>query len=57
MSSLQSLESIVSQVLKGLKMYVPKQLLVTGGPGFIGSNFVNHLLNNNKTIQIISLDK
>ena len=30
--------------------------LVTGGAGFIGSNFVRYLLNNRKDVQIINLD-
>jgi len=33
-----------------------KNLLVTGGCGFIGSNFINYYLNKNKDIQIINLD-
>lgn len=32
-------------------------LLVTGGLGFIGSNLIRHMLNKNKSIQIINLDK
>ncbi|APY08466.1 dTDP-glucose 4,6-dehydratase [Winogradskyella sp. J14-2] len=34
-----------------------KSLLVTGGAGFIGSNFIIHTLKNNKEINIINLDK
>ena len=33
-----------------------KRLLVTGGAGFIGSNFVNHILERRKDLQIIVLD-
>jgi dTDP-glucose 4,6-dehydratase len=33
------------------------QYLVTGGAGFIGSNFVHYLLSKNKKCQIINLDK
>jgi dTDP-glucose 4,6-dehydratase len=31
-------------------------LLVTGGCGFIGSNFINYIFNKNKTINIINID-
>jgi UDP-glucose 4,6-dehydratase len=31
-------------------------LLVTGGCGFIGSNFINHIFNKNKNINIINID-
>ena len=34
-----------------------KKYFVTGGCGFIGSNFVRHILNNNDTAIIINLDK
>ena len=34
-----------------------KKLLVTGGAGFIGSNFIRHMLNNHNNLQIINLDK
>ena len=33
-----------------------KRLLVTGGAGFIGSNFVNHILERGEDLQIIVLD-
>ncbi|QSX09285.1 dTDP-glucose 4,6-dehydratase [Alkalibacter rhizosphaerae] len=33
-----------------------KTLLVTGGAGFIGSNFINGILVHNKEVQIINLD-
>ena len=32
-------------------------ILVTGGCGFIGSNFIIHLINKNKNVKIINLDK
>ena len=33
------------------------KLLVTGGAGFIGSNFIRHMLNKDKQVRIINLDK
>jgi dTDP-glucose 4,6-dehydratase len=37
--------------------YQPKNMLVTGGAGFIGSNFIRHALANETDINIINLDK
>ncbi|MBC6947104.1 NAD-dependent epimerase/dehydratase family protein, partial [candidate division KSB1 bacterium] len=34
-----------------------RKILVTGGAGFIGSNFVHHLLRKNDDVEIINLDK
>jgi dTDP-glucose 4,6-dehydratase len=34
-----------------------KSILITGGAGFIGSNFINYLLNKINAYQIINLDK
>lgn len=34
-----------------------KKILVTGGCGFIGSNFIHHVLEKNEAIHIINLDK
>ena len=34
-----------------------KKILVTGGAGFIGSNFVNYILTNRNDVLIINLDK
>ncbi|MDD5429036.1 MAG: dTDP-glucose 4,6-dehydratase [Candidatus Omnitrophica bacterium] len=34
-----------------------KKLLITGGAGFIGSNFIRHILNKYKDCSIINLDK
>ena len=34
-----------------------KTILVTGGCGFIGSNFIYHLVEKDKTIHIVNLDK
>ncbi|MBI4387806.1 MAG: GDP-mannose 4,6-dehydratase, partial [Candidatus Omnitrophica bacterium] len=34
-----------------------KRFLVTGGAGFIGSNFIRYLLKNNSDVSVINLDK
>ncbi len=34
-----------------------KKILVTGGAGFIGSNFINYILNNRDDVVIVNLDK
>ncbi len=34
-----------------------RKLLVTGGAGFIGANFIHHLLANDPQVQIVNLDK
>lgn len=34
-----------------------KKILVTGGAGFIGSNFINYILSNRNDISIVNLDK
>ena len=34
-----------------------KNILVTGGAGFIGSNFINYILNSRKDVYIVNLDK
>ncbi len=34
-----------------------KNILVTGGAGFIGSNFINYILNNRDDINIVNIDK
>jgi dTDP-glucose 4,6-dehydratase len=34
-----------------------KNVLVTGGAGFIGSNFINHILNERDDYKIVNLDK
>jgi dTDP-glucose 4,6-dehydratase len=35
----------------------PKNVLITGGAGFIGSNFVRHLLESDRGVRIVNLDK
>jgi UDP-glucose 4,6-dehydratase len=37
--------------------YVPKSLLVTGGCGFIGSNFINHVLETYPEVRVVNLDR
>ena len=34
-----------------------KTILVTGGAGFIGSNFISYFLNNHENVKIINIDK
>jgi len=36
--------------------FSPVSVLVTGGAGFIGSNFIHHFLNNNPSCRLINLD-
>ena len=40
-----------------MQAYQPRSMLVTGGAGFIGANFIRHLLTHEPTINIINLDK
>lgn len=37
--------------------HTPRKLLVTGGAGFIGSNFVHHLLATDDQVQVTTLDR
>ena len=37
-------------------LYQPRNLLVTGGAGFIGANFIRFLLQNNALLNIVNLD-
>lgn len=41
--------------LKGAK-HVPRSVLITGGAGFIGANFVEHLLASDRDVRITNLD-
>ncbi len=37
--------------------YQPHSMLVTGGAGFIGANFIHHVLKNEPDVHVINLDK
>lgn len=37
--------------------FIPSNILVTGGAGFIGANFIRHLASKNAKVKIINLDK
>lgn len=39
-----------------LTPYTPRNLLVTGGAGFIGANFIRYYLTHNQRVKIINLD-
>ena len=37
--------------------FTPKNIIVTGGCGFIGSNFVHYVVNNHPDVHVTVLDK
>ena len=39
------------------KKFKPKNVLITGGKGFIGSNFINYLFKNYSNLKIINIYK
>jgi dTDP-glucose 4,6-dehydratase len=40
-----------------MQAYKPQNILVTGGAGFIGSNFIHYLLAQDQQVRIVNLDK
>jgi len=40
-----------------MTIYQPRHMLVTGGAGFIGANFIQHVLAQNAPIHLVNLDK
>lgn len=38
------------------RTFAPRCLLVTGGAGFIGSNFIRHVLANHRDVRVVNLD-
>lgn len=38
-------------------IFQPKNIIVTGDCGFIGSNFVHYLVNNHPGVHVVVLDK
>lgn len=40
-----------------MKEYQPHSMLVTGGAGFIGANFIRHVLEQEPAVKIVNLDK
>lgn len=57
----QSLQRLFKRIRKNLlfeKTYVPTRLLVTGGYGFIGSNFLHHIVASTPSVKLfINIDK
>lgn len=39
-----------------MEVFNPKKMLVTGGAGFIGSNYIHHMLSADSDIKIVNLD-
>ena len=50
------LKSIFSHLKHYSLFYKRMNILVTGGCGFIGSNFINYMLKNNNNIKIFNID-
>jgi len=53
----ESVRKSLEKMRDTVKGYEPKNLLVTGGCGFIGSNVLNYLANKYKAVNFINLDK
>ena len=54
---IQPWEVSLQRLLTNGKARVYKNLLVTGGCGFIGSNFINHILSDKYDGRVVNLDK
>ena len=39
------------------ELFTPKNIIVTGGCGFIGSNFVHYVVENHQDVHVTVLDK
>ena len=39
------------------ELFEPRNIIVTGGCGFIGSNFVHYVVNNHPEVHVTVLDK
>ncbi|MEE0288131.1 MAG: GDP-mannose 4,6-dehydratase, partial [Collinsella aerofaciens] len=39
------------------ELFEPRNIIVTGGCGFIGSNFVHYVVNNHPDVHVTVLDK
>ena len=46
-----------ARIAKSFLIPVERTLLVTGGAGFIGSNFVRHILSADPAVRVVNLDK
>ena len=49
--------TIKKKIFLGEKMTEYKNIIVTGGAGFIGSNFVHYVYNNHPDVHVTVLDK
>ena len=38
------------------EVHTPRNILVTGGAGFIGANYVEHMLQSNRDVNLVTLD-
>lgn len=51
------ISKIIKVIKQSLKMKKIDKILVTGGCGFIGSNFINNILNKYNNKQVVNVDK
>lgn len=47
---------VVAKLMPMTDAFIPKNIIVTGGCGFIGSNFVHYVYNNHPDVHITVLD-